>query len=253
MITRRIAPCLLLSGRKLVKTVKFDSPKYVGDPINAVKIFNDKEVDEIMILDIDASLNGSAPQFDYLKEVVSESFVPITYGGGITNLEQIDKLLQLGIEKVSLNSVNSLGLDLISKAAAKHGSQSIIGAVDVKKNLLGQNKVYYKNKKYKTHYDLDTYVQEIEKAGAGEVLINFVDRDGTYKGYDFDLIKRISAQLSVPTVYLGGASSEQDFAKAFELGASAVCAGSLFVFHGPHRAVLINYPDRKTIEKIIFQ
>lgn len=252
MITRRIAPCLLLSGRKLVKTVKFDSPKYVGDPINAVKIFNDKEVDEIMILDIDASINGTAPQFDYLKEVVSESFVPISYGGGITNLEQIDKLLQIGIEKIALNSVNSLGLSLITQAAAKHGSQSIIGAVDVKQNFLGQNKVFFKNKKFKTNSDLSTYVGELEKAGAGEVLINFVDRDGTYKGYDFDLIKKISAQLAVPTIYLGGAGSEQDFAKAFELGASAVCAGSLFVFHGPHRAVLINYPDRKAIEKIIF-
>jgi imidazole glycerol-phosphate synthase subunit HisF len=252
MITRRIIPCLLLSGRKLVKTVKFDSPKYVGDPINAVKIFNDKEVDEIMILDIDASMNGTEPQFEYLKEVVSESFVPISYGGGITNLEQIDRLLQLGIEKVSLNSVNSTGFDLISQAAAKHGSQSIVAAVDLKPNIFGQNKVFFKNKKYKVTEEPSDYISKLEKAGAGEILINFVDRDGTYKGYNFDLVKKISSQLKVPSLFLGGAGSEEDFAKAFSLGASAVAAGSLFVFHGPHRAVLINYPDRKSIEKIIF-
>ena len=253
MINRRITPCLLLSGHKLVKTVKFDNPKYVGDPINAVKIFNDKEVDEIMIIDIDAALNGSEPQFDYLKEVVTESFVPICYGGGITRLDQIDKLLQIGIEKVSLNSVNAQGLDLVTLASQKHGAQSIVGAVDIKLNFLGQPKVFFKNKKYKTSLDYMSYVQALEKAGAGEILINFVDRDGTYKGYDFDLVKKISEALAVPTIFLGGASSENDFSKAFELGASAVAAGSLFVFHGPHRAVLINYPSRKNIENIIFR
>jgi cyclase len=253
MITRRIVPSLLISGRKLVKTVKFSNPKYVGDPINAVKIFNDKEVDEIIILDIDASTKKTGPQFDFLREVVTESFVPLSYGGGISNLDQIDKLLQLGIEKVCLNSININNLDLITKAAEKHGAQSIVGVIDVKKNFFGKKKVYYKLSNESIDESVESYAKRLQQAGAGEIFLNFVDRDGTYSGYDLELIKSINSVLQVPLIVLGGAGSEDDFAKAFAAGANAVAAGSLFVFHGPHKAVLINYPDRKSIEKIILQ
>lgn len=252
MITRRVLPCLLLSGRKLVKTVKYDSPKYIGDPINAVKIFNDKEVDEIIILDIDASIQQKPPQFDYLNEVVSESFVPLSYGGGIQNLQQIDRLLQMGIEKVCLHSVNADSFELINKASAKYGAQSIVGVADIKKTLFGKNEIFFKNKKLKTKFSVIDYIKEMQMAGAGEILLNFVDRDGTYKGYDVDLIKEVSSELSVPVVVMGGAGQIGHFKEAFQAGASAVCAGSLFVYHGPHRAVLINYPSRSEIEKIIF-
>lgn len=252
MITRRIAPCLLLSGKKLVKTVKFDSPKYVGDPINAVKIFNDKEVDEIVLLDIDASLNLKPPQFDYLQEVVSEAFVPMCYGGGVSSMEHIDKLMQIGVEKVCLNSINAQSYDLITKASVKYGSQSIVGVVDIKKKFLGSNEVYFKCKNLKIKDSYIDHIIKMQNAGAGEIFINFVDRDGTYSGYDFDLIQNVSQRLSVPLIVAGGAGHFDHFAKAFKSGASAVCAGSLFVFHGPHKAVLINYPTRDQVEKIIF-
>lgn len=251
VITRRIAPCLLLSGRKLVKTVKFCSPKYVGDPINAVRIFNDKEVDEIVILDIDASVHERPPQFEYLKEVVSEAFVPIAYGGGIRSLSDVDRLLHIGIEKVCLNSINADGFDLITQSAHKYGSQSVVGVVDVKKNFFGKNQVYYKSSKLKAKLSIQDYVLGLQNAGAGEIFINFVDRDGTYNGYDLEIIENLCRELKVPVIVAGGAGKFDDFINAFRSGASAVCAGSLFVFHGPHRAVLINYPTRDQVEKII--
>lgn len=252
MITRRIAPCLLLSGRKLVKTVKFDSPKYIGDPINAVKIFNDKEVDEIMILDIEASLNGKPPQFEYLEEVVTESFVPISYGGGIRSMSDIDRILHMGIEKVCLHSINASGLGLIQEASAKYGAQSVVGVIDVKKTFFGGNEIYFKNKKLKSKMPVAEYAMALQEAGAGEILLNSVDRDGTYKGFDTDLIQQISSLLKVPLIAVGGAGSHEDLKQAFKAGASAVSAGSLFVYHGPHKAVLINYPTREQIENIIF-
>ena len=253
MITRRIVPSLLISGKKLVKTVKFSDPKYVGDPINAVKIFNDKEVDEIIILDIDASIKKTEPQFEFLREVFSESFVPLSYGGGIKNLEQIDKLLQMGIEKVCLNTINKSGLDLITLASKKHGAQSIVGVIDVKKNFFGKKKIYFKSFNESIDEAVDIYALRLQQAGAGEIFLNFVDRDGMYTGYDLELIESVSSKLHIPLIVLGGAGSENDFSKAFTAGANAVAAGSLFVFHGPHKAVLINYPDRKAIEKIILQ
>lgn len=252
MITRRIIPCLLLSGKKLVKTVKFGNAKYIGDPINAVKIFNDKEVDEIMILDIEASITQRTPQFDYLSEVVSESFVPMSYGGGIGKIEDIDKILHMGIEKVCIHSANASGFTLISQAAKKYGAQSLVGVIDIKKNFFGKNEIYFKNKKLSVKLSPKEYAQCLQDAGAGEILLNFVDRDGTYKGFDLELIQDISRDLRIPIVVVGGAGSTQDFKWAFQAGASAVSAGSLFVYHGPHRAVLISYPSREQIEDIIF-
>lgn len=220
--------------------------------MNAVKIFNDKEVDELMILDIDASVSGSPPQFDFLKEVVSEAFIPLSYGGGIRTLEDIDQLLQMGIEKVCLNSVNANGFDLIAKASEKYGAQSVVGVIDVKKNIFGHTKVFFKNKKLKTDFDVLSYALKMQDAGAGEILINFVDFDGTFKGYNLELLSQVVKLLKVPVVIVGGAGQLDDFRKAFSCGASAVSAGSLFVYHGPHKAVLINYPTREQIEKIIF-
>lgn len=252
MITRRVAPCLLLSGKKLVKTVQFADPKYVGDPINAVKIFNDKEVDEILIFDIDASMQDKKPQFEYLKEVVSEAFIPISYGGGIRTIEDVDTLFRIGVEKVCLNAINSESLSLIKDSSEKYGSQSIVGAVDIKKNFFGKLQVFFKNKKYKTSKDPISYIKDLENAGVGEICINFVDRDGTFKGYDLDFIKQVTEFLKVPLVVIGGAGSIEHFSQAFSAGASAVCAGSMFVFHGPHRAVLINYPNNTLIDKVKF-
>ena len=252
MITRRIIPCLLLSGKKLVKTVQFKSPKYIGDPINAVKIFNDKEVDELMILDIEASLTGAAPQFEYLKEVVSEAFIPLSYGGGIRNLQHIDQLLQMGIEKVCLNSINATSFELIAAGAKKYGSQSILGIIDLKKNIFGKYGVYFKNKTFTTKLSIKDYALALQDVGAGEILINFVDTDGTYKGFDLNTLEEIVQLVRIPVVVVGGAGNLGHLKNAFDRGASAVSAGSLFVYHGPHKAVLINYPTREQIEKIIF-
>lgn len=249
MLNKRIIPCLLLSGRKLVKSIKFKDPKYIGDPINAVKIFNDKEVDEIIILDISASDKNEEPKFQFIQEIVSEAFIPVAYGGGIKNMDHIDKLFKLGIEKVCLNSINYESFDLIKKCSEKYGAQAVVGIVDIKRNLFNQPYVYFKNgKKIKSISD---YIKNMQNAGVGEILLQFVDKDGTQSGYDYDLMKSINEHLNVPLVVLGGAGCLDDFSKAFANGADAVAAGSLFVFHGPHKAVLINYPERSEIKKII--
>lgn len=217
-----------------------------------MKIFNDKEADELMILDIEASLTSSAPQFDYLKEVVSEAFIPLSYGGGIRHLQDIDQLLQMGIEKVCLNSVNAKSFELITEGAKKYGSQSILGVINLKKNIFGKYHIFYKNKQFKTKLGIKEYALALQEAGAGEILINFVDTDGTYEGFDLNTLEEIVKLVRIPVVVVGGAGHLDHLKSAFDRGASAVSAGSLFVYHGPHKAVLINYPSREQIEKIIF-
>jgi cyclase len=251
MIHKRIIPCLLISGKKLVKTIQFKSPKYIGDPMNAVKIFNDKEVDEILILDIEASVNKLPPQFDFLQEIVAEAFVPVAYGGGIGSMEHVDQLFKLGIEKICINSANAESLDLISKASQKYGAQSVVAVIDVKSQLFGGLKIFFKNGLKSKFKDLEAYIQALQDAGAGEILIQSVDRDGTFSGYDLGLIQKMNTNLKVPLIVLGGASKNSDFSAAMAAGADAVAAGSLFVFHGPHRAVLIQYPDRHTIQALL--
>jgi cyclase len=250
----RIIPVLLIQKGGLVKSVRFKDHKYVGDPINAVKIFNEKEVDEIVILDIDATRQSRPPDLDQIREIAGEAFMPMAYGGGVSSLEQIKNVLFAGIEKVVINSAAIDHPELIRRAARQFGNQSIIASIDVKKNWLGKYQVMGKGGRQKTKFPPLDWARKMEDMGAGEIFLNSIDRDGTFKGYDQELIGEIAGQINIPLIACGGAGSVDDFLPVVKRsGASAAAAGSLFVFHGPHRAVLISYPDQDTLKTKIFQ
>ncbi len=251
MLRPRVIPCLLLKDRGLVKTVRFDNPRYVGDPLNAVRIFNEKEVDELVFLDTQASKENRAPDFQMIKDIASECFMPLAYGGGITTLEQIGKIFALGVEKVVLNSAALKDLKLVRTAATLHGSQSIVVAMDVKTSFLRGNRVYNSGQKKMTALKPVAYARLIEEAGAGEIFLNSVDRDGTMSGYDLELVAEVSKSVRIPVVACGGASGVGDFRKILSVGAAAAAAGSCFVFHGKHHAVLITYPEPEEFTQIL--
>lgn len=246
----RVIPVLLLRGKGLVKTVKFKDPKYIGDPINSVRIFNEKEVDELVFLDITATPEGRGPDYELLADIAGEAFMPMAYGGGITSLDEVQRIFALGFEKVVIDTAAYRSPQLIRDAVAIYGSQSIVGCVDVKRTLFGRYELYSHAGKTQQSAELVDHVVGLEKLGMGEIIVNSVDRDGTQSGYDLKLLKQVSSAVSVPVVACGGASGIDDFVAAVnEGGASAVAAGSLFVFVGPHRAVLINYPDRAELTR----
>jgi imidazole glycerol-phosphate synthase subunit HisF len=252
MLRYRIIPTLLLHEKGLYKTVKYSikKGKYIGDPINAIKIFNDKGVDELIFLDIDASKEKKGPNFDIIKDMAAECFMPVGYGGGITTSEEIKKIFQIGVEKVILNTSLLKDMNLLKISSKKFGSQSIVAAVDVKKNFFGKYKIYNSAKKKNTNIDIKKYLKNLELNGAGEIYISSVDRDGTFEGYDIGLIKDIAKDIKVPVIINGGAKDVASFSQAIkECGVSAVSAGSMFVFKGPHKAVLITYPDYEELEK----
>jgi cyclase len=236
----------------LVKTVKFKNPKYVGDPINAVKIFNEKEVDELIFLDITATTEKRKPNFRLINDIASECFMPFGYGGGISDLNDMRELFNLGVEKVIINTYAVENPSFVKSAAERFGSQSIVVSIDVKKNLFGKYQVYTHGGKKVTKLDPATFAVRMEEIGAGEIILTSINRDGTMEGYDIGLIKKVSQSLNIPVVASGGAGTIQDFANAVKQGgAAAVAAGSLFVFLGKHRAVLINYPKQTEIETLI--
>jgi cyclase len=252
MISARVIPCLLLKGQGLVKTVKFKDPKYLGDPINIVRIFNDKEVDEIVLLDITATPENRGPQFDRLKDIASEAFIPLAYGGGIRNMDDVRTLLSIGIEKLILNTSSFENPSLIRDAADHAGSQAVVISIDVKKNLLGKYEVFTRCGQKKTGIDPVKHAVEMESMGAGEIIINSIDRDGMMQGYDLDLIQKVANAVSVPVVACGGAGNLQHIADAIKVGhASAAAAGSIFVFQGPLRAVLISYPAPSDLKRLL--
>ena len=243
-------PCLLLKGNGFFKTRQFKKPVYLGDPINTLKIFNEKEVDEICILDIDATRNGRGPNFDLLHDMASECFMPLSYGGGITSIDQIQKLFYSGFEKICINTSLVLNPDLVKQAADNFGSQSVVASIDVKKGLLGKYEVMVNGGTRRTRMEPVELAQQAERLGAGEILLNSIDRDGTMQGYDLKLTSLVSNAVSIPVISCGGARDVNDFkAAVLDAGASAVAAGAMFVFHGPHRAVLINVPRPDVIEK----
>ena len=242
MLKHRVIPCLLLSGGRLVKTLKFANPKYVGDPINAIRIFNDKEVDELLVLDIEASKAKREPKYDLIEQFAGECFMPLAYGGGITSFEQARRLFSIGVEKVTVQSSVLAELDLVSGITARYGNQSVVVSIDVKKNFLGRRKLYSAATGKVMDQDWLEYLKMAVLAGAGEILINAVDRDGTLRGMDLTLIERATSVCSVPLIAVGGVGSLADVKAAVSAGASAVAAGAFFVYHGPHRAVLITYP-----------
>ena len=245
MLQPRVIPCLLLKGRGLVKTCRFRDPKYVGDPINAVRIFNDKMVDELAFLDITATPEGRGPSFEVISDVASECFMPLLYGGGIRSLDDAERMFNAGVEKIAVNSHAGERPRFIRELASQFGSQSIVVSIDVKRSPFGKHKVHTFCGRTNTKHDPVDYARRMEDMGAGELLITSIDRDGTQQGYDLPLITKVAASVSIPLIACGGAGSIDDFRRALhETGASAVAAGSVFVFHGKHRAVLISYPKR---------
>ena len=252
MIQARVIPALLLRGQGLVKTVKFKEPKYLGDPINVVRIFNDKEVDEIVLLDITATPEKRGPHFEMLKNIASEAFIPLAYGGGICSMDDVHALLGIGIEKLILNTSAVENPALVREIADHAGSQAVVVSMDVKKNFLGKYEIFTHCGQKKTGLDPVKHAVEMEKMGAGEIFVNSIDRDGMMQGYDIDLVKKIADAVSVPVVACGGAGNLNDVAKVIKQGhASAAAAGSIFVFQGPLRGVLISYPAYQELKKLL--
>lgn len=251
MLRPRIIPSLLVHDNGLVKTVNFKNPKYVGDPINAVRIFNEKEVDELAIFDIDATVLGREPNYSLIERLASQSMMPLCYGGGVKTVEQAQRIFSLGIEKIALSSAVLQNPKLITEISDRVGAQSVIVVLDVKKKLLGGYEVYTNNGKKATGVNPFKFVEEAQKLGAGEIVINSIDRDGVMKGYDLDLIAKVRDKISLPMTVLGGAGSLEDIEKVIDNhGVIGVAAGSLFVFKGPYKAVLINYPTQIIKNKI---
>jgi imidazole glycerol-phosphate synthase subunit HisF len=243
---------LLIQNGGLVKSVKFKNHQYIGDPINAVKIFNDKEVDEMVVLDISATTGKRAPNREQIKNLTSEAFMPLAYGGGITRLNEIKDLINMGVEKIILNNSALMNPSLIEDAAKWAGSQSVVISIDTKKNAWGKYYVYGQNGSKKTTLEPLAFAKQVEAAGAGEILLQHIERDGTFGGFALDIIELVSRNVNIPVVAGGGAGSIKDFKQAVKAGASAVAAGSMFVLQRPHRAVLISYPSQEQLKKELF-
>ena len=251
MIRTRVIPTLLLQNGGLVKGRLFQNHKYVGDPINAVKIFNEKEVDELIFLDISANQEKKSPDFDVIEDIASEAFMPFGYGGGITRVEEIEKLFSLGVEKVVINSSAYHNPQLIIDAVEVSGSQSIVVSMDVKKSIFGNYEVFVQNGTQKTHCDPEAYAKKMQNLGAGELIVCAIDREGSGKGYDLNLLETVAKSVDIPVVGMGGAGTLQDLADAKnQTEVSGLAAGDMFVFHGKHKAVLITYPQYSELEKL---
>lgn len=250
MLRPRVIPTLLLNGRGLCKTKAFKNPVYVGDPINTVRIFNEKEVDEIVVLDINATVDGRAPAFDLIQEIASECFMPVAYGGGVRSLDHVRTIFKSGIEKIVLNAIAAEDMSVVSDIAEHTGSSSVVVAIDVKRKLLGGYDVVTRRAGKSAGRSPIEYARLAEQAGAGEILLNSVDRDGAMQGYDLALIEQVAAAVDVPVIASGGAGTIDHLAAALHAGAAAVAAGSMFVFQGRHRAVLISYPTAAEIESL---
>ncbi len=253
MLRPRIIPCLLIHKGGLVKTVGFKQAKYVGDPINAVKIFNEKETDELIVLDIDATVNNVEPDYRLISHLAAECRMPLCYGGGVRTAEQIKKIISLGVEKVAVSSVACTQPHIISEAAEYVGNQSVIVVIDVKKSLFGgKYEVRTHNGQNKTGKNPVEFARQMEKCGVGEVVINSIDNDGIMKGYDLSLVQQVKNAVNVPVTALGGAGSLLDVDEVIKkCGVSGASAGSLFVFKGKYKAVLINYPNRAEKDKLL--
>jgi cyclase len=250
MLKHRVIPALLLCSGGLVKTRKFKNPKYVGDPINAIRIFNDKEVDELMVLDITASKERREPNYALIEEFAGECFMPLAYGGGVSSVEQAARIFSLGVEKICLQTAALRDPGLVTQLAERFGSQSVVVSIDIKRNWLGKAHVYSAAQNKALSEPWLQMAQRLVAAGAGEVLLNVVNRDGMLTGPDLDLVSKAGAALAVPLIAAGGVSSLNDIKAVVDAGASAVAAGAFFVFHGPHRAVLITYPRYHELEAL---
>lgn len=251
MVITRVIPCLLLRRAALVKTIRFKQPSYVGDPLNTVRIFNEKEVDEIVFLDITATVESRPPPLELIAEISRECFMPFGYGGGIRSVEDVRQVLATGAEKAIINTAAWKNPNLIKEAAARFGSQSIVVSMDVKRSFFGKPQVFVAAARENTGEDPVTYARRMEELGAGEILLTSVDREGTFSGYDVELVRQITRTVGIPVVAHGGAGQLEHVRQVVREGeASAAAAGSLFVFQGAHRAVLINYPERQALDRL---
>jgi len=247
MLRPRVIPCLLVRDKGLVKTVQFGESKYVGDPLNAVRIFNEKEVDELIVLDIDATAHGREPDYKMIENLAAECHMPLCYGGGVTSAEQVQRIISLGVEKVAISAAVLARPEFISEVAEQVGSQSVVVVLDVRKRgLFGKYCLQTHNGTKNSNLDPVKFAQEVEKLGAGEIVINSIDLDGVMSGYDANLVGKIREQTKLPLTILGGAGSLEDISDLYDrFGIIGAAAGSLFVFKGVYKAVLINYPNRQ--------
>ncbi len=252
MLQKRIIPCLLLHKGGLYKTQNFKKPTYIGDPINAIKIFNEKEVDELMFLDIDATVQNKEPNYKMIEDIASECFMPLCYGGGVKTLDQMKKIYSLGVEKISISSAAIENPNLIQEAANIFGNQSVIVTVDIKKDFFGKKKVFINNGKKNTKINPVDFIKRVEALGAGEIVVNSIDHDGIMKGYDIELLKEIKSNIKVPVIALGGAGNLNHIKEIFEISkVDAVACGSMFVYQGPLKGVLISYPPYQKIQELL--
>ena len=251
MLRSRVIPCLLIHDKGLVKTIQFKNPKYIGDPINIVKIFNEKEVDELIVIDIDATVNNVEPDYSAISNLAAECRMPLCYGGGIKTAEQAQKIIKLGVEKVALSSAIINNPSLANKITKVIGKQSLIVVLDIKKNLLGGYDIYSHNGKNKIKKNIFTFIKELEELGIGELVINSISNDGVMNGYDISLFSRIRDIVDLPITFIGGAGNSEDILNLIErfkiIGAGV---GSFFVFKGPYKAVLVSYLSDNDKQKV---
>lgn len=250
MLGIRVMPCLLINNNRLVKTVRFKNPDYIGDPVNAIKIFNEKEVDELIFLDISATIEKRSPPFQSISDITNECFMPVTYGGGISSIDDMRKIFHSGIEKISINSFAVSNPGFIKSAAKEFGNQSIIVSIDVKKDFFGRNSVYSHSGTKKGNLDPVQHAINMEQCGAGEILLTSIDREGSMTGYDLELIRQVSKSISIPLIAHGGAGSVEHFQQAVDAGASAVAGGSMVVYQRKNKGVLINFPSQAELQHL---
>lgn len=249
MLRTRVIPCLQLIDDNLVKTVKFDNHGYIGDPINTVRIFNELEVDELCFLDIRASVQGREPNIEILQQIANECFMPLSYGGGVKDFKTAQKILSIGFEKIVLNTAAYRTPALVTQISEHFGAQAVIGSIDVKKNLWGKYQVYINDGKEKIKKDAVEWAKELEQLGAGELLVTSMDKDGSWSGYDQDIIAKINDVVNIPVIANGGAGSVADIESVVKkCGVSAVALGSMVVYQKKGMGVLVNFPDKQILE-----
>jgi cyclase len=252
MLKTRIIPCLQLIGDSLVKTVKFRNPSYIGDPINTVRIFNELEVDELCFLDIRASVEKREPNIEILHQISNECFMPLSYGGGIKNFETAKKIFAIGFEKIVINTHAFHQLALITEISNHFGAQAMVASIDVKKNIRGKYNVFINDGTEKTGKEVVEWAKELEAAGAGEILLTSMDKDGTWNGFDIDITQKLSDAVSIPVIANGGAGTIEHIGEIVQKGhASAVALGSMVVYQQKGMGVLVNFPDKEKLEKVI--
>ena len=252
MLRPRVLPALLLQGGRLVKTVRFRKPRYVGDPINAVRIFNEKEVDELIVIDIDAGGAGVSIPLKLITRIAGECFMPMTYGGGIRTLDQIAEIMAAGVEKVSINRAAVADRGFVARAAKRFGSQSIVVSIDVRRRLFGQYEICVDGGRRRAGLEPVSLALELESEGAGEILLTSINQEGTMTGYDVDLVRRVASAVSIPVIACGGAGSIDDvIGVVCDAGAAAAAVGSMAVYQGRNRGILIGFPTRKQLAPLL--